>query len=574
MEGAVPAPAHTAHAAAPVVPDTYIITAPAHLKGLEGVNISENRLKLCARFGNHVITLEEQARINKAAEDKKKNANNPNANADANNATAPAAPAPADANLPANLPPRHGVFIDLADPAITTVTTQLAQETSFPAWQFKHRTGWRTYAPKESSQIEKAFQDRKATVEILRGGQSSNNYIIKFMEAVDGYFGAHDGKQISSSGNIRAVRRFYYTPENVTVNDKQGWVLSYPTVAQNTVHAIYQFSHDEAEKIMTVDEAHKLLTENAEEFERTHVLDALSLNPERLDYQQASLNFDVERYKYGRHPALLEVIGDQPPLIMWEWWHGGARTNCDYRAYRGADCEVLEHGFQTDADMVLLNGGKPMAGLPARPLQVQLNRSWFKGFEAFAFHTQLDLCTRRRRGVKRSLKYKGNKDFIYYMWLREFKRAPAMDVYKVYVKFLEEFTKIVRRSGAGSGIVNQNTLKTSVAAEVERARVRLRTLDEASTWTAPPQDDIPEEFLCPTTLCLMEEPTYCVNNPLTARMEGKDFREWVTNNHTHPLTREPIASVDELVVDEELKGEIVKWIRSFIPGAEAVPNAE
>lgn len=83
-------------------------------------------------------------------------------------------------------------------------------------------------------------------------------------------------------------------------------------------------------------------------------------------------------------------------------------------------------------------------------------------------------------------------------------------------------------------------------------QVQTMTLDKEESYNA---DGVPERFICPLTLEIME-------HPLMTRA-GHSFERvailnWLRRNDKHPLTRESL-SLRDLVQNEALKKEITNW---------------
>jgi len=96
-----------------------------------------------------------------------------------------------------------------------------------------------------------------------------------------------------------------------------------------------------------------------------------------------------------------------------------------------------------------------------------------------------------------------------------------------------------------------------------QAEASLSALQNAcQQFVEPPQDEVPEAFLCPIGNTLMLTPAFQLQNPDTARMERDVLVKWVREKGTHPLTNEHMETVD-VVVDEELVAQISEWLRSF-----------
>jgi len=170
-------------------------------------------------------------------------------------------------------------------------------------------------------------------------------------------------------------------------------------------------------------------------------------------------------------------------------------------------------------------------------------------------HTQVDLVSRKRRGVRRQEASKGTWDYIFFCWLRKYPLVPAAKVYVEYDAYLRQ---LLERGPEESHV----ELRAST-------EVRLAALqDECQAFVEPPQDEVPEAFLCPISNMLMLTPAFDKHNPSTPRMEREVFVKWVREKGTHPLTLEPVDSKD-VETDEELIAQIAKWLCSFTESAVA-----
>lgn len=70
-------------------------------------------------------------------------------------------------------------------------------------------------------------------------------------------------------------------------------------------------------------------------------------------------------------------------------------------------------------------------------------------------------------------------------------------------------------------------------------------------------DDVPERFICPLTLEIMEHP-YMTRAGHS--FERSAIFAWLRRNDNHPLTREPLSPRD-LIQNRALKAEIAAWSR-------------
>jgi len=71
-------------------------------------------------------------------------------------------------------------------------------------------------------------------------------------------------------------------------------------------------------------------------------------------------------------------------------------------------------------------------------------------------------------------------------------------------------------------------------------------------------EDIPDEFNCPISCCIMTNPVYSKNNP-NSKFNFEHIKKWLENNKTDPLSRQPLK-IEDLVPDEELSRKISAWL--------------
>merc|ERR1711957_622914 len=143
----------------------------------------------------------------------------------------------------------------------------------------------------------------------------------------------------------------------------------------------------------------------------------------------------------------------------------------------------------------------------------------------------------------------GTWDYIFFCWLRKFPLIPAAQVYIEYDKYM----RLLLENGPAESHVEMRA----------QAEASLSALQNAcQQFVEPPQDEVPEAFLCPIGNTLMLTPAFQLQNPDTARMERDVLVKWVREKGTHPLTKERMETVD-VVIDEELVAQISEWLRSF-----------
>lgn len=69
-------------------------------------------------------------------------------------------------------------------------------------------------------------------------------------------------------------------------------------------------------------------------------------------------------------------------------------------------------------------------------------------------------------------------------------------------------------------------------------------------------DDVPDGFLCPITLSLMENPVILVDSGQT--YEKESITQWLQSNKVDPITKIPISNM-QLVPNYSLKRAITEW---------------
>ncbi len=399
--------------------------------------------------------------------------------------------------------------------------------------QYLHRTGWKFYSLGESFLILQALEAHSAggadTLGMNSGGKLGRPYTIRF-KANPGFAEAHDGEQFSpSSGNLRPIRCVWFNPETVVAKSKEGWTLIYGSLPAGFVCNIHDsMSGDE----LTFAQAQNILIESIEQNERSSSLEGKG-------------EWDSEALKYfPKNEYILNALAVQPAdqnLVVWEWDHG-RKGNNGWKAFPAADSALLEQRFNEGQESALLNGGKETT----RPLKVTFNtRRMSKNGRGLCFHSQYSYHSQTYRCVRRTVKIRNCKDFIYYSWLNEFDRVSAIDAYKIYTQFLERIS----------------LAPTDVRASEAIARAELAALQAQSRWCAPEQT-APEDFQCMISLALMEDPVYVVGSP-QRKFERKVLEKWLETNPTHPVTRLPV-SPENIITDDETRERIMTWMRSFL----------
>ncbi|KAG7345064.1 U-box domain containing protein [Nitzschia inconspicua] len=80
--------------------------------------------------------------------------------------------------------------------------------------------------------------------------------------------------------------------------------------------------------------------------------------------------------------------------------------------------------------------------------------------------------------------------------------------------------------------------------------------DDNSSSSEDVIDDVPEEFLCPLTLCVMKDP---VVSKYGKNYDRAAIIQWLANGHQScPLTRQPL-SLSSLVPNNSLRKSIQQW---------------
>lgn len=149
--------------------------------------------------------------------------------------------------------------------------------------------------------------------------------------------------------------------------------------------------------------------------------------------------------------------------------------------------------------------------------------------------------------MRRKSKLSDARDYIYYRMLFQYPKVPAMDVYKVYTQYI---TAIARDPANG------------YVAAYKQAGVALEELQKKSLWAAPPQEEIPDAFVCPLNFSLMLVPAYSAKNPKMHRIEKACLERWVSGSGSNPMTREPMTVAD-IVVDKKLDDKMTQWMWTF-----------
>merc|ERR1712194_359946 len=94
--------------------------------------------------------------------------------------------------------------------------------------------------------------------------------------------------------------------------------------------------------------------------------------------------------------------------------------------------------------------------------------------------------------------------------------------------------------------------------EFERVQLEQASSQGASSSTAPAAAidvEIPDEFICPITSVLMEDPVFTVDG-LT--YERSAIEQWLQHKVTSPMTGSPLAST-QLIPNVSLRGMIRKF---------------
>lgn len=136
------------------------------------------------------------------------------------------------------------------------------------------------------------------------------------------------------------------------------------------------------------------------------------------------------------------------------------------------------------------------------------------------------------------VKLSTGRDYIYYRWLHKFPHANAMAVFKVYHEFLTKVTKSKSDPSANEATKDDESSedddvawsapaatpkKKPFAVIYEEAKkmalVALTELEKESTWRSPPQDEVPEIFLCALSSGVMKVPSFSRKNPDMRRIE-------------------------------------------------------
>eukprot|EP00928_Gymnodinium_smaydae_P036988 TRINITY_DN2574_c0_g3_i2.p1 TRINITY_DN2574_c0_g3~~TRINITY_DN2574_c0_g3_i2.p1 ORF type:complete len:427 (+),score=88.33 TRINITY_DN2574_c0_g3_i2:62-1342(+) len=306
------------------------------------------------------------------------------------------------------------------------------EEGWFPRWEFGHeKEGWRQYALDESYQLEAAYAAWRAkepgaedNVTIEGGGKMGSMQIIVAFGASSHFadWPHHAIQMNTASQHVRPVRRTFREASSVDADSKEGWCLSFGSLPVNVVCDVWNEVNDgqlEAAKALTT-------------------LQSIAYRKRIAELPEGDARL-IARLRYsGPHVdaiAAERAAAGQPPLVAWGWFHGGELR--EWKAYRGAESRLLERQFQAKSKFVLMNGGKPSDGWPLKPLRVLLNVGWTtRGGRFFAPHVQVDLVSRRRRGVRRQEVSKGTWDYVFFYWLEKFPLLPASSVYGVYDSYL------------------------------------------------------------------------------------------------------------------------------------------
>jgi len=84
------------------------------------------------------------------------------------------------------------------------------------------------------------------------------------------------------------------------------------------------------------------------------------------------------------------------------------------------------------------------------------------------------------------------------------------------------------------------------------------------------KEEIPNEYYCPISLSIMSNPYY-VRNHRNHRFDYNGIAQWVIDNHTNPLNREPLQ-IRDLIRDEEMYKEILDFVNDLREKLEAKKN--
>merc|ERR1711957_69048 len=336
------------------------------------------------------------------------------------------------------------------------------------------------------------------------------------------------GSQLNpSSGNIRPVRRTLRDATSVNFDSCEGWCLTFGSLPVNAVCDVWN----------------EVESGGLEKERALSTLQSLVYRKRVSDLPEGNERI-LARLRYGG-PHVDAVAAEVGPVNMWEWYHGGDHR--EWKAYRGGECELLERRYQQSAHHALMNGGKPTDHCPTRPLRVLFNSGWAsQGGRILAAHTQIDLVSRRRRGVRRQIASKGTWDYIFFVWISKFPFVHASQVYMKYDAFLRQMLE----AGPASSHVE---LRANAEASLAALQV------ECQSFIEPPQDDIPEHFVCPIGNTLMLTPAFRAKCPHSVRMEKERLTKWVREKGAHPITNEHME-VCEVVPDFELIAEIATWL--------------
>ena len=312
----------------------------------------------------------------------------------------------------------------------------------------------------------------------------------------------------------------------------RGWELAFPELPAGTVHTLHEMSRPGGQ--LAPEAARTTLREMQEEAERNVARE--SGDPRQL-LRFGGVHFE-QALQRGRE------------VVQWEWHHRSG-----WRPYGGLESELLEHRHAAGEDYALLNGAKPTAERPSHPLQVLFNARWAgPAGSAFAFCTQVDLLTRNRRGVRRTVYRPGDRDYLLAHWMARYPRVPSRGALKVYNDYLGAVAAAYGNEGAATA--------AAAAAEAELSRQAALRMNHVM----PPQDEVPAQFVCPITQAIMLTPVFPRDNPRVARCEKSVGRprarrrrrrrspahparrpqaleEWLRRSGRHPITREALGSV-------------------------------
>ena len=407
------------------------------------------------------------------------------------------------------------------------------EEGWFFRWEYLHRTGWRHYSLEESHEIQSGYASGNDSID-MKGGKLGRNYAIQYRVYAAGSPGPHMACQLSgTSGNKRAVRRLLFNPTAIEPDSLEGWKLRWARLPPNCVAEFFNMSSIDG-GVLSRTQAMKLLDDNIREKEWSAASKKYAHTPE----------LETERARYrGAHIDEFCKEHGNASVWVWEWYHG--KTARAWKSYCGAECSLLEKATQNELDYALLNGGKPFKEFPSRPLKILFGKVWTKEGKVFAFHSQKDLVTKNRRGARRKMKAQDARDYIYYRFLYLYPKVGAMDAYKVYTKYITAIGQYIPYTDA-----------------IKQAKASLEKLQARSTWVAPPQEDIPDEFICPLKFSLMTEPAYSSKNEIMHRVERDFLVKWVESNRVNPMTREPMVVAD-IVVDKRLEDKMTEWMWTF-----------